>query len=88
MHAAAYRLQALTRDAAQNYKQVPALEVPPLPSAVKRAVMYVSDLAERTGMTLVVRNRPCAHACLRAHLVLPPRSRLSSASCRAEPTAG
>ena len=38
----------------QSYKQSTGYEVPPPPSAVKRAVLYISDIAERTGMTLVV----------------------------------
>ena len=51
-------LQRLIRDSdtrlEQSYKQSTGYEVPPPPSAVKRAVLYVSDIAERTGMTLVV----------------------------------
>ena len=68
----------------QGYKQSTGHEVPPPPSAVKRAVLYVSDLAERTGMTLVVRAWLRCDMRLRAHFVLLRRSRWSSASCRAE----
>jgi hypothetical protein len=45
---------ALTpRLAAQRYKESTGHAVPPPPSAVKRAVVFVSDLAERTGLAIV-----------------------------------
>ena len=68
----------------QGYKQSTGHAVPPPPSAVKRAVLFVSDLAERTGMTLVVRAWLRCAKRSRAHIVLLRHSRWSSASCRAE----
>lgn len=41
------------RLAAQKYKESTGHAVPPPPSAVKRAVVYVSDIAERTGLAIV-----------------------------------